>query len=354
MLHYGKSSIKQSGLYDRVVASLNEAGVAFVELGGVKPNPNVTLVREGVALCRREGVDIILAVGGGSAIDSAKAIAMGVPYEGDVWDFFTRKAELKVALPVCTILTIAAAGSESSDSTVISQDEGQFKYGFGSPLIYPVFSILNPELTMTLPPFQIACGVADMSAHLFERYFTQTSGTDLSDRLIEGTLRSINLYGARAVAYPSDYEARAEVMWAGTLAHNNLFGMGRQSDWASHGIEHEISAIYDVAHGAGLAVVFPAWMRHVYKRNIGRFAQFARRVWDVDYADDQAERAALEGIERQKAFFSSLGLPVTLQQLGVPGERIEEMAGKAVLRGEIGGFMRLKKEDVSAILNLAR
>lgn len=354
LLHYGRNSIKRSGLYDRVVASLKAAGVSFVELGGVKPNPTLDLVHEGIELCRKEGVDVILAVGGGSAIDSAKAIAMGVPYQGDVWDFYLGKGEPKSALPVCTILTIAAAGSESSDGTVISKADGEWKYGFGSDLLYPIFSILNPALTMTLPAYQTACGIADMSAHLFERYFTMSANTDLSDRLIEATLQTINLYGPRAVACPDDYEARAEIMWAGTLAHNGLFGMGREEDWASHQIEHELSAIYDVPHGAGLAVVFPAWMKHVYKRNIPRFSQFARRVWGIDFAEDQSEQAALAGIERQKAFFASIGLPVTLEQLGIPADRIEEMAEKAVLRGALGSFQKLSSKDVSAIYNLAR
>jgi alcohol dehydrogenase YqhD (iron-dependent ADH family) len=353
LLHYGGGSIKKSGLYDRVIQSLHEAGIDFIELGGVKPNPSLALVHEGVQLCREQGVDMILAVGGGSTIDSAKAIAMGALYDGDVWDFYVQKAECQAALPVCTILTIAAAGSESSESTVISRSEGEMKRGYGSRHLYPKFSILNPELTSTLPPFQSACGIADMTAHLLERYFTQTCQVDLSDRLIEAALKTIQAYGPRVMADPTDYEASAEIMWAGTLAHNNLFGMGRTGDWASHGIEHEISAIYDVAHGAGLAVVFPAWLKYNYKQDVQRFVQFAVRVWGVDYAFGDPDRIALEGIERQKHFFKSLGLPVSLADMQIPGDRLEEMAAKAVMFGPIGQFKKLDKEDVHNILKLA-
>jgi alcohol dehydrogenase len=353
LLHYGEGSIKKSGLYDRVVDSLLDTGVDFIELGGVKPNPLLDLVNEGVRMCRANGVDLILAVGGGSVIDSAKAIAMGALYAGDVWDFYDNKAQCNAALPVGVILTIAAAGSESSDSTVLSRTEGQLKRGYGSSLLYPKFAILNPELTYTLPPYQTACGVADITAHLLERYFTHSGHVDLSDRLIEATLKTIQAYGPRAIADPMDYEARAEVMWAGTLAHNNLFGMGRVSDWASHGIEHEISAIYDVAHGAGLSVVFPAWMKYVYRQDVQRFVQFAVRVWDVDYAFDEPERIALEGIERQKRFFASLGLPVSLADMQVPGERLEEMAVKATKFGPLGNFKKLQQVDVKNVLQIA-
>jgi len=353
LLHYGGGSIKKSGLYERVVKSLREAGVDFIELGGVKPNPSLDLVHEGVRMCREQGVDMILAVGGGSAIDSAKAIAMGALYDGDVWDFFVQKGDCQAALPVSTILTIAAAGSESSDSTVISRAEGQMKRGYSSKHIYPKFSILNPELTETLPAYQHACGIADMTAHLLERYFTQARQTDLSDRLIEATLKTIQVYGPRVIADLSDYEARAEIMWAGCLAHNNLFGMGRIGDWASHNIEHEISAIYDVAHGAGLAVVFPAWLKYNHKVDLQRFVQFAVRVWDVDYAFGEPERIALEGIERQKRFFKNLGLPVSLADMNVNDQHLDAMASKAVMFGPIGQFKKLNKEDVHNILKLA-
>jgi alcohol dehydrogenase len=354
LLHYGEGSIKKSGLYDRVVESLKRAGVSFIELAGVKPNPLLSLVYEGVRLCRENDVDFILAVGGGSVIDSAKAIAMGACYAGDVWDFYTNKATCKAALPVGVILTIAAAGSESSDSSVISRADGQWKRPAGSPLLYPRFAILNPELTYSLPAFQTACGVADITAHLLERYFTPSKHVDLSDRLIEAVLKTIQVFGPRVVSSPNDYEARAEIMWAGTLAHNNLFGMGRIGDWGSHMVEHEISAIYDIAHGAGLSVVFPAWMSYVCQVDLPRFIQFAVRVWGVDDAFSAPERIALEGIARQKAFFKSLGLPVSLKELNIDDAHLEEMAVKATSYGTPGNFKKLHKEDVHSILQLAR
>lgn len=353
LLHYGTSSIKNSGLYDRVVNSLHEAGVEFIELPGVKPNPLLDLVYQGVQLCKENRIDFILAVGGGSVIDSAKAIAMGAYYNGDVWDFYINKASCKAALPIGVILTIAAAGSESSDSSVISKTEGLLKRPYNHSLLYPKFAILNPELTYTLPAYQTACGIADITAHLLERYFTQTKQVDLSDRLIEGTLKTIQVFGPRVMKSPSDYESRAEIMWTGTLAHNGLFGMGRASDWGSHSIEHELSAIYDIAHGAGLAVVFPAWMQYVYKTDIQRFVQFAVRVWDVHHSYCDPERVALAGIARQKQFFKELGLPVSLKELDISADRIEEMAEKATHYGLPGNFMKLHKKDISNILRLA-
>jgi len=353
LLHYGEGSIKRSGLYDRVVASLREAGVGWVELGGVKPNPALSKVYEGIQLCREEGVEMILAVGGGSAIDSAKAIAAGVCYGGDVWDFFEGKAEVRAALPVGVVLTIAAAGSESSDSSVVTREEGLLKRNFNSDLVYPKFAILNPELTTTLPPYQSACGIADISAHIMERYFTRTPRVDFTDRLCEATLRTVTRFGPRVIAEPQDYEARAEIMWAGAIAHNGLLGTGRTADWSSHVIEHEISGIYDVAHGAGLAVVFPAWMRYVYHEDVQRFVQFAVRVWDVDLAFGDAERIALEGIARMKDFYHRIGLPVSLGELPVPTDRLEEMAEKATRKGPAGQFKKLYEEDVLAILKLA-
>jgi alcohol dehydrogenase YqhD (iron-dependent ADH family) len=353
LLHYGSGSIQKSGLYQRVVASLQAAGVAFVELGGVQPNPLLSLVHEGVRICRAEGVDFILAVGGGSVIDSAKAIAMGACYAGDVWDFYTNRGAPQAALPVGVILTIAAAGSESSDSTVITRGESQDKRPAGSGLLYPRFAILNPELTCTLPAYQTACGAADITAHLLERYFTRVPQVDLTDRLIEAVLKTIIHFAPRALANPNDYEARAEIMWAGTLAHNNLLNTGRVGDWATHMIEHEISGIYDVAHGAGLAVVFPAWMQYNYQVDVQRFVQFAVRVWGVDFAFGDPERIALEGIARQKRFFKSLGLPVQLSEMNVDAAHIDTMAAKATQYGALGNFRKLGKADVIEILKLA-
>jgi alcohol dehydrogenase YqhD (iron-dependent ADH family) len=351
LLHYGGGSIKKSGLYDRVRRSLSEAGIEPVELAGVKPNPRLSLVHEGIRLCRQNKIDFVLAVGGGSVIDSAKAIAMGVPYQGDVWDFYAKKVPVKESLPVGVVLTIPAAGSESSNSSVITKEEGMFKKD--AECMRPKFAILNPELTFSLPPFQTACGAADIMAHVMERYFTRVSAVDFTDRLCEATLRTIIDNVSVALAQPDDYAARAEIMWAGTIAHNDMLSTGRVGDWASHMIEHELSGIYDVAHGAGLAVVFPAWMKHVYKKDVNRFARFATRVWGVEPRFDWPERTALEGIGRTKSFFRDIGLPTSLQELGVKDDRMEEMARKATERGPLGNFAKLGAPDVVSIYRLA-
>jgi alcohol dehydrogenase len=353
LLHYGGGSIRKSGLYDRVRRALKEAGVESVELGGVKPNPRLSLVQEGIRLCRQNKIGFVLAVGGGSVIDSAKAIAIGVPYQGDVWDFYTKKVPVKEALPVGVVLTIPAAGSESSNGSVITREEGMFKKDAGGECMRPQFAIMNPELTYSLPPYQTACGAADIMAHVMERYFTRVSAVDFTDRLCEATLRTIIENVPVALAQPDDYAARAEIMWASTIAHNDLLGTGRVGDWASHMIEHELSGIYDVAHGAGLAVVFPAWMKHVYKNDINRFARFASRVWGVEPRFDWPERTALEGIGRTKSFFRDIGLPTSLQELGVKDDRMEEMARKATEKGPLGNFTKLGASDVVSIYRLA-
>ena len=353
LLHYGSGSIKKSGLYERVVKSLQDAGVEWVELGGVKPNPSLSLVYEGIHLCRENQVELILAVGGGSVIDSAKAIAMGVCYAGDVWDFFDRGVRPQQALPVGVILTIAAAGSESSVSSVITREEGLLKRAVDNPLIMPRFAMLNPELTYTLPPYQTACGVADIMAHILERYFTRVKNVDLTDRLCEAALKTVINFARRALEDPCDYEARAEIMWAGALAHNDLLGTGRKGDWGSHMIEHELSGIYDVAHGAGLAVVFPAWMEYVYKEDLNRFVQYAVRVWGVDDCFGEPERIALAGIARTRDFFRRMGLPVSLREMHIGDGRLEEMAEKATQKGTIGNFKKLDKADVVEILRRA-
>jgi alcohol dehydrogenase len=354
LLHYGGGSIKKSGLYDRILQSLQEAGIEWIELPGVKPNPDLALVYQGIQLCREHSVDLVLAAGGGSVIDSAKAIAIGACYGGDVWDFYTGKASLKETLPVGVILTIAAAGSESSDGSVITRSEGQLKRAYGHSLMFPKFAILNPELTYTLPPYQTACGAADIMAHILERYFTTTRGVDLTDRLCEAALKTVINYAPRAINDPTDYEARAELMWTGAIAHNNILGTGRIGDWGSHMIEHEVSGIYDVAHGAGLAVVFPAWMTYVCQEDISRFVQFAERVWGIDYAQNVPERIALEGIECTRQFFKKIGLPVTLADLNIGYDRLEEMAEKGTRNGPLGQFKKLCQGDVLNILKLAR
>ena len=356
LLHFGGSSAEKSGLLGRVRASLKAAGVEWVELGGVKPNPVVSLVRKGIALCRAEKVGFVLAVGGGSVIDSAKAIAAGFHYSGDVWDFYTGAAPTpEKALPVGTVLTIPAAGSESSCGSVITNEEGAFKRALNADSIVPRFSVLNPELAFTLPPNQIANGVADIMAHLMERYFTNVTHVEFSDRLIEATLRTVVAAAPRLLVDHTDYDAWAEVMWAGSIAHNNLLDRGRVGDWASHDIEHELSGIYDIAHGAGLAVVFPAWMKYNLSHDVARFAQFAVRVWGVepDYFDTEA--VAREGIACLEAFWKGLGLAVRLGGLGIGLERAAEMAGKCTDgdRHTTGQFVKLASADIEKIYCLA-
>jgi alcohol dehydrogenase YqhD (iron-dependent ADH family) len=360
LLHYGSQSIKKSGLYGKVVASLKAAGVDFVELGGVVPNPRLSLVKEGIALAKKEGVDFILAVGGGSAIDSAKAIAIGFYYDGDVWEVYEQKKAIEKALPVATVLTIPAAGSESSESTVISNEEKQMKLGYSSNLVRPVFSIMNPELFFTLPKNQIANGVADMMSHIFERYFTNTKNVDLTDALCEATLKTIIKNALIVSKTPSNYEAWCEVGFGGALAHNSLLGMGRAQDWACHGMEHELSAIYDVAHGAGLAVLTPNWMKYVYKDNIAMFLQFAVKVMGVDGSYRDPDSVILEAIDKLSAFFRAMGLPQTLTELGIEEKNFELMAKKAtgVAYGRderpLGGLKKLGWQDVLNIYKLAK
>jgi len=355
LLHFGGGSIKASGLYERVTASLQKAGVAWVELGGVQPNPRLSLVREGIKLCKEHQLGLILAVGGGSVIDSAKAIAMGAVMEGDVWDIFLGKRKLMTALPVGTVLTIPAAGSEASTASVITNEVGWLKRGFNSELLYPRFSILNPELAFTLSKFQVACGVADIMAHLMERYFTNVSHVAFTDRLLEATMKTLISQAPLVLSNPQDYDAWSELMWAGTIAHNNLLDTGRIGDWASHQIEHEISGIYDVAHGAGLAVVFPAWMKYVFRHDLNRFIQWAVRVWNVEMDVFNPEAVARAGIEKMEAFSHSIGLGTKLADLGILDDRIVEMADKCTEGNTqaAGNFVKLDRADIEKILRLA-
>ncbi len=355
LIHYGGGSVIKSGLMDRVKKSLDSEGLRYVELGGVRPNPRSGLVYQGIDLCRKENVDFILAVGGGSTIDSAKAIAAGTVYDGDFWDFYKGKPVTK-ALPVGTILTIAAAGSEGSPDTVITHEDGMFKRGASGEALRPAFSILNPALTQTLPPFQTACGIADIMAHLFERYFTNTKDVEVTDRMIEALLLTMIHEAPRVMEDPNHYQARANIMWAGMMAHNNSCGVGRSQDWASHDIEHELSALYDCAHGAGLAVVFPAWMTYTMKHDVSRFAQLAVRVWgcQMDFANPEATAKA--GINALKRFFKSIGLPSNFKELGAREDDIDRMAQTACFgngrQGTIGGFLKLNKDDVANIYRL--
>lgn len=355
LIHYGGGSAVRSGLLDPVKASLQEAGVAFVELGGVQPNPRLSLVNEAIALCQREGVDCILAVGGGSVIDSAKAIGVGVAMKEDIWPCFIRQKEITSTIPVGSVLTIPAAGSESSNSCVITNEDGWFKRGVNTPVILPVFACINPELTFTLPPYQIGCGCTDILAHLMERYFTNTRNADVSDRMLEGIMRSVLFHSPVTYQNPQNYDARAEICWAGTLAHNGLLDRGRLGDWASHGIEMELSGIYDIAHGAGLAIVFPAWMRYVYRHNIPRFLQFATRVMDVDLAMEDPDAIILESIRRLENFYRSIGMPVRLSEAEIGDDRLREMAEKTVvhLGGTRGNMVALTADDIEAIYRLA-
>ena len=352
LIHYGGGSVVRSGLLDRVKASLDAASVPYVELGGVKPNPRSGLVYEGIDLCKKENVDFILAVGGGSSIDSAKAIAAGAIYDGDFWDFYQGKPITK-ALPVGTVLTIAAAGSEGSGDSVITKEEGMYKRGASGEGIRPKFSILNPELTTTLPPYQTACGITDIMAHLYERYLTNSKDVEVTDRLIEALLLTMKKEGMRAIKEPSNYEARANVMWAGTMAHTNSCGVGRSQDWNSHNIEHELSALYDCAHGAGLAVTMPAVFKYVMKHDVMRFAQVAVRVWGCEMDASDPEKTALEGIEAFKNFLIEIGMPSNLEGLGGKEEDIPELVKNLCYGdgrdGSISGFVTLSEEDCTNI-----
>ncbi len=354
LIHFGGGSIKKNGVFDKVTVSLREAGLAYIELGGVVPNPRSGLVYQGIELCRKEKVDFVLAVGGGSAIDSAKAIAAGVPYPGDVWDFYRGKT-VETALPVGTVLTIAAAGSEGSPDTVITHEEGMFKRGAHGEALRPKFSVLNPESTCGLPAYQTACGETDIMAHVCERYFTNTKDVEVTDRMCEAILKTMIEEVPKVMRNPSDYQARANVMWAGMVAHNDLCGVGREQDWSSHAIEHELSSLYDVAHGAGLAVIMPAWMKYVVKHDISRFAQFAVRVWGCDMNFADPERTAFEGIARFRAFLDGIGMPSTLGELGASESDIPAMVRHLEVTDEnrIGSFVRLGPSDVEAIYRLA-
>ena len=355
LLHYGGSSAKKSGLIDRIKASLAGEGIECVELGGVKPNPRSGLVYEGIDIVRKEGIDFILAAGGGSSIDSAKAIAAGALYDGDFWDLYSG-TPITQALPVGTVLTIAAAGSEGSGDSVITKEEGMFKRGTGSDLIRPKFSILNPELTQTLPPYQTACGITDIMAHLLERYLTNTKDVVTTDRMIEGLLLAMIEESPKVIADPNDYEARANIMWAGMMAHNNSCGVGRSQDWISHDIEHELSALYDCAHGAGLAVTFPAYLSYVYEHDTSRLVQWATRVWGVENDPEDPKAVIFEGIARYRAFLRSIGMPQTLGELGGNEQDIDQLAHTACYGngrdGHLRGFVELNEDDIKQIYRL--
>lgn len=351
---YGGGSAVRSGLLDRVLASLKEAGIEAVTLGGIQPNPTDPKVREGIAICRSEKIDGLLAVGGGSVIDTAKAIAAGVPYDGDFWDFWAGRRVIEKALPVGVVLTIPAAGSEGSGNSVITLLDGMHKISLRTDFaLRPKFALMNPELTYTLPPYQTAAGIVDMMAHILERYFSPTDDVEVTDRVAEGVLQAIMTEAPKVMENPHDYQARANIMWCGTLAHNGVCGCGRAEDWSSHGMEHELSAVYGVTHGAGLAVVFPAYMTYMADRKPAKVAQLARRVLGVtDVADDRD--AAIEGVTRLKKFFVSLGMPVTLAGLGIDNPDIELLVRKVHedKGSTFGAYMPLTSVDTEAIYRL--
>lgn len=349
-LHYGSGSVIRSGLLDRIKESLKRAGLSFCELGGVQPNPRSGLVYQGIELCKREKVDFLLAVGGGSVIDSTKAIAAGVLIEDDFWHYWETKTAVTRALPIGTVLTIPAAGSEGSPNSVITNETTKIKRGTKGDALRPKFSILNPELTFTLPQWQTASGICDIIAHILERYFTHTPEVEVTDRLCEAILLTMRTEGPRVIADPENYEARANIMWAGMLAHNNVCGVGREQEWTTHAIEHELSALYDVTHGAGLAVLFPAWMKAALPQDPARFAKFAHRVFGISpTGDDVADGTA--GIEALREFFTSLGMPSTLRELNVRREDIPYMAKRLIYRpdGTCGTFLRLTEAEVESI-----
>ncbi len=353
LIVYGSERVRKSGLLDRAAAQLKQKGIESFELGGVQPNPRIDLVREGVRLCRELKIDFVLAVGGGSVLDSAKAVAAGSKYDGDAWDFYARKARAAEALPVGAVLTLAATGSEMNGNSVISNPGTEEKHAIGETCLLPKFSILDPELTYTVPAYQTAAGIVDIMSHVYEQYFSPTPDTFVQDRLSEAVLKTCVEFGPVALRKPDDYNARANILWAGTLALNGLLSQGKTGDWATHGIEHVLSGIYDVTHGAGLAVLTPHWMNYVLDdTNAGRFYDHAVNVWNVAPSNDRIA-VSKEGIRRMAEFFASLGMPETLRELGVEESRLENMAAKTVTSGNKGSLKTLGKADVLAILKAA-
>ncbi len=351
---YGKSSIKKTGLYDEVVKLLNDGGIEFLELSGVDPNPRLSTVKEGSRLCREHDLDFILAVGGGSTIDCAKAIAIDRFYEGDTWVDLYRQGKvdtIKKALPLGSILTLAATGSEMNKNTVITNEETEEKYGLGTEIVKPKFSILDPVYTFTVPKHQTAAGCADILSHLFEQYFSPIKKAYVSARIAEAIMKTVIEYAPIALKEPDNYEARANLMWAGTVALNGTASAGKPGDWSVHGIEHELSAKYDITHGVGLAILTPRWMEYVMNDdNVFRLADYARNVWDVREEDDY--KAAEYGIAKTKDFFLSLDIPMTLPEVGINEDRLEEMAKAATKSGKIGAMKKMDWEDVYNIYKM--
>ncbi len=359
LVHYGGKSAKASGLLDTILDTLRAADIDFTTLGGVVPNPRLGLVREGIRLVHDTQIDFILAVGGGSVIDSAKAIALGAVYDGDVWDFYDAKAQATACLPVASVLTIPAAGSEMSEASVITKEDGDIKRGYSNELTRPRFAIMNPERTFTLPPYQTAAGVTDMMMHTMERYFSHDTDMLLTDSIAEALLRTMMQCVPIALAHPDDYNSRAQIMWGGSLAHNGLTGCGLLGDWATHQIEHELSAMFDVTHGAGLAAVWPSWARYVMDEDVTRFTRFAVNVMGVPNDDSDPKATALQGVERMEQFYHSIGMPTTIHELigrEITDDEIAEMARKCTRDSTIthGNFKILHTQDIEAIYRMAR
>jgi butanol dehydrogenase len=355
LLAYGGGSIRKNGIYDKIVSLLNENGIEFKELSGIKPNPRISSVREGIKIIRDNKLDFILAAGGGSVIDACKGIAAGCTYDGDPWDFYLRKTSLeKKPLPIGVILTLAATGSETNWGTVISDDITQRKLPFRHEFLRPKFAVLDPVYTYSVPKYHTAAGITDIMAHVFEQYFSPTSTAYLTDRMAEAVMCTVIHYAPNVMEDPEDYEARANILFAGTLALNQILTYGKVTDWATHMIEHEVSAIYDISHGAGLAVLFPNWMKYVLDEdNMQKFIDYAVNVWDVDTRGKEPLDIALEGIERTREFFDFLDMPSSLSEFGIDNNLLEEMAEKAVVFGELGTFKKLGKKDVLEILKMS-
>jgi alcohol dehydrogenase len=350
LLVYGGGSIKRNGLYDEVVSILNSIDAEVHELPGVDPNPRLSSVREGVEICKENDIEFLLAVGGGSVIDCTKAIAAGAKYDGDAWDLVTKKAVAHEALPFGTVLTLAATGSEMNAGSVITNWETQEKYGWGSPVTFPQFSILDPVNTFTVPKNHTVYGMVDMMSHVFEQYFNDATNTPLQDRMCESTLRTVIETAPKLINDLENYELRETILYSGTIALNGMLQMGYRGDWASHNIEHAVSAVYDIPHAGGLAILFPNWMKHNLKVNPARFAQMAERVFDVDPTGKTEEETALEGIRKLREFWTSIGAPSSLADYDIDDSKIDVMADKAMANGEFGNFNKLNKEDVLAIL----
>lgn len=357
LLHYGSGSVKKSGLYDKIVKNLEEAGISYCELGGVEANPKLGLVRKGLEISKNENVDLILALGGGSVIDSAKAIALGLANDVDPWYMIENPSEFTSPknFPVGVVLTLAAAGSEMSDSCVITNEETNIKRSINVDANRPVFAFMNPELTFTVSKYQTGCGIVDIMMHTMERYFSPDKDADLTDRISEGLLVSVKNAGPIAIAEPDNYEARATLMWASSLSHNELTGCGRRKIMPAHKMSHDFSGFFNISHGAALSVLFPAWAKYEYKKDVSKFAQFATRVWGIEPDFDNLDKTALEGIETMKNYFSSLGMPVTMQEIGISPKDYEGLVNSTTNNGkeEIPSYDSLSKSDILNIYKLA-